>query len=307
MLRPCNQELWQGRIDPGVKNRWHERVNQDIAAENNLSLIGFCCDEGVRRNQGRVGARSGPDAIRSMLANLVYPTSAPLVDRGNVHCEGTYLETAQNELAETVATDLGRNNLPIVLGGGHEVAWGSYQGIRKVHPKASIGIINFDAHFDLRPIQFQSSSGTPFRQIAEWSEAQKLSFNYFVMGINAGVNTPSLFEYAERKNVQWVSDIDMGARPIEPLGLQLLKFCENVERIYVTICLDVFPAQTAPGVSAPASLGVNPLIVIQLIHYLKKFRHKTLLLDIAEMNPVFDIDNRTARLAARLVQEFISN
>ena len=31
--------------------------------------------------------------------------------------------------------------------------------------KNKIGIINFDAHFDLRPIENQSNSGTPFNQI----------------------------------------------------------------------------------------------------------------------------------------------
>ena len=307
VLTPCSEKVWQGRADPGEKNRWHERVNQDITAEHNLSLIGFCCDEGVKRNQGRVGASSGPDTIRSMLANLVYSASDALIDRGNVQCHDTELEQAQGELAEVVAEELTNNNLPIVLGGGHELAWGSYQGIRAVHPDLKLGIINFDAHFDLRPCQPQSSSGTPFRQIAESSEVNNLTFNYLVMGINTAANTPSLFQYADRKNVHWVSDMDMGTRSIKSLEQHLVKFCESADKLYVTICLDVFPAYSAPGVSAPASLGVNPLIIMQLIRTLKKFQHKTLLLEVAEMNPVYDIDNRTARLAARLIAEFTTS
>lgn len=304
MLTPCSQKVWQGRVDAGEKNRWHERVNQGLGNDNSLSLIGFCSDEGVKRNQGRPGASAGPDVIRSMLANLVYRAADSLIDRGNVHCHGTQLEQAQNELAEAVAAELNINHLAIVLGGGHEVAWGSYQGIRRAHPELTLGIINFDAHFDLRPCQPNGSSGTAFRQIAESCETDNLTFNYLVMGINTAVNTPSLFQYAEKKNVQWISDIDMGSRSIATLEQQLLNFCETVDRLYVTICLDVFPAYTAPGVSAPASLGVNPLIVMRLLQSLKKFRHKTLVLEVAEMNPVYDIDNRTARLAARLIQEF---
>ena len=53
----------------------------------------------------------------------------------------------------------------IVIGGGHETAWGHFQGL--AHPNKDIAILNFDAHFDLRPlINGQlGSSGTPFRQI----------------------------------------------------------------------------------------------------------------------------------------------
>ena len=59
---------------------------------------------------------------------------------------------------------------PVVLGGGHEVAFGTYLGLarisRSAHPGDRIGILNLDAHFDLRPGPVPSS-GTPFRQIAE--------------------------------------------------------------------------------------------------------------------------------------------
>ena len=148
---------------------------------------------------------------------------------------------------------------------------------------------------------------SPFRQIAEWEEQHTLAFHYFVLGINPSVNTSSLFDYANQKNVQWLSDIELGTRSLQSINLQLTQFCTAVDHIYITICLDVFPGQIAPGVSAPASLGINPLTVIQLIQALKQFKSKTLMLDIAEMNPLFDIDNRTARLAARLIQEFVAD
>ena len=40
-------------------------------------LIGFACDEGVRRNGGRVGAKDGPRAIRAALANLAWHQDVP--------------------------------------------------------------------------------------------------------------------------------------------------------------------------------------------------------------------------------------
>ena len=57
---------------------------------------------------------------------------------------------------------------PIIFGGGHETAYGHYLGVRKyIGEDASLGIINIDAHFDLRPYDEQPSSGTMFKQILE--------------------------------------------------------------------------------------------------------------------------------------------
>jgi len=311
VLKACKDSVWQGRTDPDESNRWHQQIKQPADAGKSLiTLFGFCSDEGVRRNQGRLGAQFGPDVIRAMLASLIYCAPRPVIDRGNVRYEHDEvdgsLEQGQAELGAAISRDISQNNFPVVLGGGHEVAWASYQGIRKAYPDARVGIINFDAHFDLRCCDPQPSSGTPFRQIAEDCKKKNQAFNYYVMGINKAGNSPALFSYAKSAGVHWLSDINMGLQPVNRLIGELQGFCDSVDKIYVSICLDVFPAHIAPGVSAPASLGVDPLIIIQLLHYLKTLHSKVVLLDIAEMNPKYDIDNRTARLAARLIHEFVS-
>ena len=82
--------------------------------------------------------------------------------------------------------------------------------------------------------------------------------------------------------------------------MTLEKFLAGVDIVYLTICLDVVPAATAPGVSAPAAYGVS-LEVVEALVDLVTVSGKLRLTDIAEMNPRFDIDQRTARVAARLV------
>ncbi|MGG4199035.1 hypothetical protein ABEW17_08340 [Peribacillus frigoritolerans] len=68
-------KYWNGRIDSQTELdsfRYHQRVRlapiSELATSSNASrtfgLIGFKCDEGVRRNKGRVGAAEGPDHIR---------------------------------------------------------------------------------------------------------------------------------------------------------------------------------------------------------------------------------------------------
>jgi len=301
-----NNLPWQGRSDPSDNSRWHQVVEVANKVEpNSHCIVGFNCDEGVRRNKGRTGAVKGPDQIRRMLSNLIYSGDKPLIDLGNVDCAGNLLEDAQLNLAEKVADVIRAKSLPIILGGGHEVAWGTYQGIRQAHPKAKLGIINFDAHFDLRPLAPLSSSGTPFRQAAQYAEAKNINFDYLVYGINPSANTETLFNYANEKNIQWKSDLSINSQPWQESFEGLASFCEPLDYLYITVCLDVFPASYAPGVSAPAALGVSPNTILQLLESLKRqFAPKIIAFEVAEMNPIFDIDDRTARLAARLIHQF---
>ena len=132
------QNLWQGRVDNGERGdttRLFRIVHALEAADPTPLtgapvLLGFSCDAGVLRNQGRPGAAHGPDVIRQALANVPAHGLPVLYDAGNVPCDDSDLESAQLALAETVRGVLARGGLPLVLGGGHEVAWGTWQGLR---------------------------------------------------------------------------------------------------------------------------------------------------------------------------------
>ncbi|MFP6806795.1 MAG: formimidoylglutamase [Pseudomonadales bacterium] len=317
MHKPVDMNLWRGRVDDEETSdalRWHQLVVplDDQSWPDSKVLLGFCCDEGVKRNKGRVGAAAGPDAIRKALSNLSYGDDKSVYDAGNIYCVAGDMEGSQAELAREVSGLLRRKMNVTVLGGGHETAWGSFQGIvhhLKEMPRTAsrLGIINFDAHLDLRNPVSGTSSGTPFRQISEWCENHDREFNYHVMGINPSANTAALFQYAQQQHATWVEDVDTHVANIEALKNNLEQFVSRVDFIYITICLDVFAAAIAPGVSAPAAVGVSGDIVIRLvreIHSLSKQLNVPIILsDIVEMNPAYDIEGRTARLAARLVWE----
>ena len=135
---------------------------------------------------------------------------------------------------------------------------------------------------------------------------QGVDFNYLVLGINESVNSLAMTDYAKRKNVRWLNDIDCdGIESCLPL---IDKLATSVDYLYLSICMDVFPASAAPGVSAPASLGIDPRLVIKLLKYIKQhYGDKVILLDVAEMNPQYDIDARTAKLAARLIATYVAD
>ena len=316
MYKPASRKNWQGREDKPEHIpswRWHQKIEfvDAVAALPDLqgatSLIGFACDEGVRRNQGRVGAAEGPNAIRKALKNLSYHSEKSCFDLGDIICEGNALEAAQSELGEMVAKVLTQRGKPVVLGGGHEMAWGSFLGVDtflKTHNNNySLGIVNFDAHFDLRTPNTLPNSGTPFHQIAEKMGLQ--NFHYYVVGINPSSNNTSLFRHAEATKTQWTEDVDCNWGNVPELTKSLEEFIAPLDYLYLSICMDVFPAAYAPGVSAPAALGIEPTLFFSLLAKIQEScqTHSTQLLvvDLAETNPNFDRADQTAKLAARIV------
>jgi formiminoglutamase len=310
MLRPADLALWSGRADAeeGPRAlRWHQAVRPLLdGAAPGMALLGFACDAGVARNHGRPGAAEGPAALRRALANLAWRRTAPAWDAGDVVVDGDALEDGQRELADTVTRLLGAGHRPVVVGGGHEVALGSFLGLadhlaRNAGARApAIGVINLDAHLDLRA--GRASSGTPFRQVAEACAARRWPFRYLCLGVDEGSNTEALFDTARRLGAGWRRDRASTPGRLDEVTAELAAFLATVERVHLTIDLDVLPAAVAPGVSAPAPRGVALEVVEALVDTVMA-SGKLLLGEVAELNPRFDLDGRTARVAARLVEQ----
>jgi formiminoglutamase len=306
MRHPATSAAWSGRVDAAdgaSARRWHQLVNVAAPAGAPVALAGFACDAGVARNAGRLGAADGPTALRRALAGFTAHRVQSVDDLGDVACVDDGLESAQAEFASVITAALASGSLPIGLGGGHEIALPSYRGLRDALDAAAdqgaVAIINFDAHFDLRADP-RSSSGTPFREILEDAAASSRRVEYHCLGVNRFANTAALFTRARALGVSWVHDEELRADRFDAIARDLDAALQRVEHAYLTVCLDVFPAAVAPGVSAPAALGVDPGLVERLIERVA-CSGKLRVADIAELNPRLDIDGRTARLAARLV------
>ena len=269
-------------------------------------LLGFCCDEGVRRNNGKVGAKKGPEHFRKEFFNLNFHhnriDNKIIYDGGDIVCQGGLLEDAQKKLGVLVKKILDAGGSPIVIGGGHEMAYGHYMGIREAG--YSPAILNFDAHFDLRKTLEgnQGSSGTPFRQIKELLDNDRQPFKYYCCGIQRFANSEELFDYAKKEGVQYQMASDINLNPRDMSFIE--KIIKEHKEIYLTVCLDVFSSEIAPGVSAPQALGINSLYVLEAIKMLKASGN-VVSLDIAELNPSRDLQERTAKLSAHIAAEYL--
>ncbi|MBA2652155.1 MAG: formimidoylglutamase [Tatlockia sp.] len=306
---PPNQALWQGRKDSLPGERFFQRLSMVDLRKESLKksqpatiILGFCSDEGIKRNEGRLGSKLGPIQLREQLAKLACHSSKQFIDIGNIVSDNN-LELAQAEFAKLINYCHQQGYKTLAFGGGHEMAWGHFCGLTSHYPK--LGIINFDAHFDLRPSKnSHSTSGTPFRQIADYCLQHHLPFNYCCLGIQSIANTDSIFKRAQELNVSYLSREQINQESFAWQCAFLDNFMLEHDYLYLSLCLDVFAECFAPGVSAPQALGLTPWQALPLLKYILQ-TGKVVTLDVAELSPPLDEGQKTARLAASLLAELL--
>ncbi|WP_261509991.1 formimidoylglutamase [Chryseobacterium paludis] len=303
-----SQNIWQGRRDGDelLYHRIFQRVkiarDYDTISTNDFVLHGFAVEEGVRRNKGRLGAKDAPDVIRKNMSN--FPVILPdfsLLDFGNITCDDANLEKTQNSLAKNVSKVLLKGGKSLVIGGGHELTYAHYLGVKTAFPEKKIGIINIDAHFDNRQPEdgVGASSGTGF-----WQIAQEGDINSLHIGIQRNSNTLKLFDTAHQYGMKYILADELFFENLPSIYQRINDLLDGVDVAYLTICMDVFNASVAPGVSASAYNGI--FADSAFMHFYKHIlkNEKLVALDVAEVNPSYDIQDRTARLAASLINEW---
>jgi formiminoglutamase len=309
--------IWQGRIDGNEPDvlRWHQIIqsvdlNEPLVPNGykGIALIGFCCDEGVSRNKGRIGAKEGPYAIRKACSNFpLISENIFIADAGDVLCDDDQLEDAQQLLGDKVAQLLQGGYFPIVLGGGHEVAYANFLGISSVLGRQEFGIINFDAHFDIRATQPEigATSGTGIWQMNDHCTRLGNPFHYLALGIQQYSNTRRLFDTMAQMDSAYILADDFSQNQADHILHIINCILRNAGVVQLTIDMDVFAVPYAPGVSAQSFNGILPgNIFKQLLRHIVQ-SGKLVSIDIAETNPLYDIDSRTSRLAAAILFDIV--
>lgn len=307
-----NPSLWTGRKSETIEY-WHQAVIsvKDLALDQNqefrkIGILGYTGEEGVKRNQGRPGTAEGPNAIREMMGGLAFhlKESSKIFDYGNVSTINGDLESSHKLISETVFNLLKTKHFPVLFGGGHDLALAHGRGIYKhlESKNEKLGIINLDAHFDLRPlVNQQGHSGSPFYQLSQEYHSQ---FHYLCLGVQRAASPRSLFETADRVNARWMAMEDFRMSNWEVIQEKICWFLDSVNKVYLSIDLDGFSSAFAPGVSAPSPMGFSPDIAFKVFELIVSSK-KLISMDVVELNPSFDQDNATARLAARCAEYVI--
>lgn len=293
----------RGLKDPGwpaTRRNWD--LQDRLSESPEMAIIGFPCDLGVRRNSGRAGAAKGPDEIRRAFYRMTPPASRNAefsrllnrcLDVGNLQGEAG-LKDLQEFLGAWVGRFLKSGATVVVLGGGHETAFGHFLGY--VHAETPVNILNIDAHPDVRPLlDGKGHSGSPFRQALE--HPAQLCAHYRVAGLLPHSTSESHLDYIREKGGDFFFREQVNSSSI-------VKLLEKDGSAMVSFDLDVLDQSCAPGVSAPSVYGLGQEIWLELA-FQAGLRETVRSIDIVELNPRVDPDSRTARVAAMTLYRFL--
>ncbi|EAI8624314.1 formimidoylglutamase [Campylobacter lari] len=286
--------MWQGRNDGD--EIIHKRLFKCLNHSSNNKLLGFCSSLGVQRNNGRIGSELAPKIIRKNMANFAIHDDFDFDDLGDIENFDT-LELGDELLYHKCLEILHNNHYGVILGGGHETSLACIKAL--LDYKKSVGVINFDAHFDVR-IQELHTSGNSFYKAYEYAKENNYNFSYLCLGASKLSNTKALFQTMDNMKASYVLDTEF-EKCIEVIK----NFLKQNEVVYLSIDMDVFSQSVAPAVSAPAVFGINLKEILTPIKIIFESK-KVALADICEFNPKFDIDNHTAKIAAYLAYFLLS-
>jgi formiminoglutamase len=274
-------------------------------------LVGFPQDEGVRRNHGRPGAAQAPKEIRQYLYRLTPWDSAnnidladhPPLDMGNVRVAGT-LEESQEALGAVVNGILAQGAVPVVLGGGHETAYGHYLGY--VAASRSVGIINIDAHLDVRPCLSgqRGHSGSPFRQALEHPTHPLPGKQYICLCAQPHTVSRAHWQYARERGctVRWAHELKDSLE--QQFHWEIDQLASAGCQIYVTMDADAIQLADVPGVSAPNPVGITGVAAVSLARLAGKSPWVSSF-DLVEISPPWDINGQSSRWAALVLWNFL--
>lgn len=273
-----------------------------------IVIIGFPYDEGAVRNRGRAGSASGPDEIRRAFYRLT-PTKSPalkdvamkIFDAGNF-VRNLNLDDASSALGDAVTKLLRHGHTPIVLGGSNDLSLANFRGCHTV--LKSCGAINIDSHLDVRDYSKGTNSGTSYRMVLDSGELSGKNFAEY--GIQEFVNSRGHLAYASEHGVQVYTLTQIHSKKNSESFMQAYRtVSEGTQGVYVSFDMDSVRSSDAPGVSAPTSTGLTAEEILECA-YLAGTEEKTVMMDVCEFNPKFDVDGHTAKLSAMIVANFLA-
>jgi formiminoglutamase len=299
--QPADPALYFTRND-AADPRLGDRVNRGAGDYETarVAILGCPQDEGVRRNRGRPGAAQGPAEIRRALYKMTANglEALGLFDAGDTVPQATLEQThAAHEAA--VAQLLADGKRVVVLGGGNDISYPDCAALAK--HAGDVLAFNIDAHFDVRP-NAERNSGTPYRQLLE--EGLLKGPRFFELGSQPFCNAAAHGDYLKQKRARVVALDELRAKGIARVVRRALREAAPARAVFWGFDLDVVNAAEAPGVSAPNPLGLTGAELCELAA-LAGAEPRTRIVEFSEMNPAFDVDGRTARLAAAAIWHYL--
>jgi len=299
-VRP-DRSLFYTRNDPvdrSIGDIVHTEEADFDSAE--VVIVGSPQDFGVKRNRGRAGARRAPEEIRRALYKFPVPPGVSpreIFDLGDVKISQSLEETHETHYRVMKSLVSSRKKV-ISLGGGNDI---SYPDCRAIAGESKNPVFfNIDSHFDVRESE-SPHSGTPYRQLLEESIIK--SENFYELASKRIANAPAYHKYLEDLGVNIYSLREMRRMGNASLVQSILS-ASSGDTLFWGFDIDAVRSPDAPGASAPYPEGLSAEEINEIAR-LAGADKRTGMIEITEVNPNYDIDNRTSKLAAMIIMNYL--
>jgi len=283
-----------------------------------VRIIGVPMDLG----QNHRGVDMGPSAVRyANLAGSLRDLGYTTIDSGDIAIPGHYV-LANSSLQERLphickacesAYELGRQaiaagEIPIFLGGDHSASIGTIGGVTHT---TEVGLIWIDAHGDFNTHETSSTQNVHGMALAVLQGLGKKELvdigrpgpkikpeNVVLLGVRD-------LDRKEKELIRASGCTAFTMRNVDEVGIRtllthILKGFKHLDKIHVSLDLDVMDPLDAPGVGTPSQGGLTyreGQLTMEILAETKKLHS----VDIMEINPILDIQNRTAQMAVNLI------
>ena len=288
-----------------------------------IRIIGIPMDLG----QMRRGVDMGPSAIRyEGLSDRLRKLGYDIDDAGNIEVpvREHLVQIGQKEIVETIqhacsqAYEEGRKAaaegfFPLFLGGDHSVAIGTIGGVTHDEPSAVVWI---DAHGDFNVPETSPNGnihGMPVAILIGLGLPELVNLGRAGAKVKPGdvvlIGTRNL-DYDEKTMLKNSGIIIYTMREIDERGIgTVLREVVDVKlghakRIHVSLDMDALDPRDAPGVGTPAPGGLTyreAHLCMEILHNSERITS----MDIVEINPILDRQNRTSKIAVELAASLL--
>lgn len=284
-----------------------------------LGLLGLNYD--TEAGRGWPGARYAPDSIRRAMSGimnrmedgylfdvcnncLVDFNQIEIKDFGNTSdiCHFIH-EKALDDMSSAVKKIIKDGYIPILLGGDHSVTNAGIDALYDI-TDGKIGIIDFDAHLDLKYDSLVQGKYSGSSEIRRAVERERIDPKNVVEIGPRGFNYPEHYYFIKESGVTIFTPRDVFQQGAKVIAEKALEIAQNgTEAIYITVDIDALDMAYALGSGGQEPAGLN---YFQIADMLRVFAPYASVIDYVEVNPMTDHRELTSHVCANLILEYIS-
>lgn len=283
-------------------------INAPSPEKAKVLILGVPFDGGTSQE---AGAAEAPAKLREF-GEVYMPCATddwhiidtqPIVyDYGDVDMSGTWEESFARVEQEALAL-MSHDNFHLFLGGDHSVTIPLHKAFAKARKGEKIGVIHFDAHFDLCDCydgHIWSHANTEKRALDDIIAPEDLLF----LGIRAA-EPEELAIIRQEPAITVLSAGDVDELGWKECAEVIAEKFRGYDHIYFTLDIDVLDPAFAPGTGTPVSGGITSRELIKLVRFILA-NLPVRDMDIVEVAPPLDVNDITSWAAMRIIEEIFS-